>query len=345
MRVLLIYNPDAGDGVHTQLRALVDLIHAAGHEVRCRSSKDPQVATAFAEAADLVAVAGGDGTVAKVARWLRGRKTPIAPLPLGTANNIAAALGLKTADLESQIQEWEGGRTVAMDVGMVRGARGSRIFLESVGTGLIARLVVGKADGPAQAPSVADRLERAVARARRMARRAPPVELNALLDGQDISGCYVLFEAMNIGWVGPNLHLADADPADGALELVLVRDSERALLVDWLCAHERGAAPRDALPRVRGRSLRLVQTDFALHVDDEVWTPERVRDESHATVEVALRDTICFRVCREQVVARPWMHQARVRDAAQPAERRNRRFELTPSRWASPAGRRVRFHR
>jgi diacylglycerol kinase family enzyme len=345
MRVLLIYNPSAGHGVHTQLRGLVDLIHAAGHEVRCRSSKDPQVAAVFSEPADLVAVAGGDGTIAKVARLLRGRKTPIAPLPLGTANNIAAALGLKTSDLETQIQGWEGGTTVAMDVGTARGARGTRSFLESVGAGLITRLMDGKAENSATTPKIADKLARAVARARRAARRAPAIELKGLLDGRDISGRYVLFEAMNTGWVGPNLHLVQADPADGMLELVLVRDSERALLVDWLFAHERGAAHRDRLPSARGRSLQIVQTDFGVHVDDKVWAPERLREDGQATVEVALRDTICFRVPSEQFAARPWMRRACTRDAAQTAEPRTRRFELTPSRSASPAGRRARSHR
>ena len=74
MRVLLVYNPNAGDGVDASLRDLVDFIHAAGHDVRCRSSKDPLVTSALAEPADLVAVAGGDGTIIKVARLLRGRK-------------------------------------------------------------------------------------------------------------------------------------------------------------------------------------------------------------------------------------------------------------------------------
>src|SRR5215471_1231371 len=103
MRILLVYNPNAGGGVDAQLRELVDMVHAAGHEVRCRSSKDPQTVSAVAEPVDLIAVAGGDGTIVKVVRLLRGRKTPIAPLPLGTANNICAALGLKSQDIESQI--------------------------------------------------------------------------------------------------------------------------------------------------------------------------------------------------------------------------------------------------
>ena len=64
MRVLLIYNPKAGNGVDGDVRGLIELIRAAGHEVRWRSSKDRRLGSAFAEPVELVAVAGGDGTVA-----------------------------------------------------------------------------------------------------------------------------------------------------------------------------------------------------------------------------------------------------------------------------------------
>lgn len=38
---------------------------------------------------DLVVAAGGDGTIAKVARQMAHRGTPLTVMPLGTANNIA----------------------------------------------------------------------------------------------------------------------------------------------------------------------------------------------------------------------------------------------------------------
>jgi len=342
MQILLIYNPNAGEGVQPQLRELVDLIHAAGHEVLCRSSKDPRFVSALADPADLVAVAGGDGTVVKVVRRLRGKKTAIALLPLGTANNISAALGLKAPDLETQIQEWSQGRTVAMDVGVARGPRGARTFLESVGAGLMPRLMSDHHDSDG---SAADRLARAVERARRIARRAAAVDVHADLDGQDVSGRYVLFEAMNIGWVGPNLNLVDADPADGVFDLVRVHESERSMLVDWLAGQAQGAADANPFPRLRGRTLRIEQADFGIHVDDEIWTPERTRKPAQATVEVSLRDTVCFRVPRRQATATPWMRRTCQRERDLREDQLKRRFELTPSRWAWPAARRARSHR
>ena len=60
-----------------------------GLMVRYQSTKDQSYKSALRERWDLIVVAGGDGTVAKVARRLRYRKAPIIVLPVGTANNIA----------------------------------------------------------------------------------------------------------------------------------------------------------------------------------------------------------------------------------------------------------------
>ncbi len=55
----------------------------------------------------------------------------------------------------------------------------------------------------------------------------PAIQLKMALDGRDLTGDYVLLEAMNIRSIGPNLRLApDADPGDGLLDIVLVSDSE-----------------------------------------------------------------------------------------------------------------------
>jgi hypothetical protein len=178
-----------------------------------------------------------------------------------------------------------------------------------------------------------------------MARRAPAVDVQANLDGKDVSGRYVLFEAMNIGWVGPNLHLVDADPADGAFDLVRVREDERSKLVDWLASQAKGAALPNPFPSLRGRNLRILQADFGIHVDDEVWAPERMREADDAAVEVALRDTVCFRVPRRQATATPWMRRTCQGERDAREETRKRRFELTPSRWAWPAARRARSRR
>src|SRR5688572_6478470 len=93
MRVTLVHNPSAGDADHSE-QQLAELVRAAGHEVIHHSSKASGLEEALAEPADLVLVAGGDGTVAKVARKLVQKDVLMAILPLGRSNNIARALGI-----------------------------------------------------------------------------------------------------------------------------------------------------------------------------------------------------------------------------------------------------------
>ena len=57
----------------------------------------------------------------------------------------------------------------------------------------------------------------------------PAHELQITLDGEDLSGEYILLEVMNIQHIGPSLHLApDANPGDGLLDVVLVKAAHRA---------------------------------------------------------------------------------------------------------------------
>src|SRR5258706_10465064 len=92
VRVTLIHNPKAGRGKASP-GALKKLLRDAGHKLSYHSCKERGWKEALMEPTDLVVVAGGDGTVGRVARRLTGRGIPIALLPSGTANNIARTLG------------------------------------------------------------------------------------------------------------------------------------------------------------------------------------------------------------------------------------------------------------
>ncbi len=97
------------------------MIGASGHKVKYFSSKDKGWKKALDRSCDIIAVAGGDGTVDKVARHMGGRATPIAILPVGIANNIAHGVGLTGRALEQWIMEWESARRVNFDVGKATG--------------------------------------------------------------------------------------------------------------------------------------------------------------------------------------------------------------------------------
>jgi diacylglycerol kinase (ATP) len=55
------------------------------------------------------------------------------------------------------------------------------------------------------------------------------------LDGQDVSGDYILLEALNIRYIGPNLDLVPrADNNDGFLDVVFVTKGQRTRLNKYL---------------------------------------------------------------------------------------------------------------
>jgi diacylglycerol kinase family enzyme len=97
------------------------------------------------------------------------------------------------------------------------------------------------------------------------------------VDGDDLSGELLAVEAMNIGQMGPNLPLSpQAEPGDGLLDVVLVREEDRSNLVAYLSARLRELDP--ALPglrRTRGEQIVLgPPADLRLHADDRPWPVE-----------------------------------------------------------------------
>src|SRR4029077_18637139 len=92
MRATLFHNPTAGHkATKDDILAAMKL---ADFDVRYVSVKGDSLEEAFEKKADLLVIAGGDGTIAEVLTRLPDRAMPVALLPLGTANNIARSLGI-----------------------------------------------------------------------------------------------------------------------------------------------------------------------------------------------------------------------------------------------------------
>jgi diacylglycerol kinase family enzyme len=279
MDVTLLLKASAGRGAHSadELRRVVA---AAGHRVEIWSAKGEELRRALEHPRELVVVAGGDGTVGRVSKALAGRGVPLAILPLGTANNIATSLGICGTPAELA-RRWASAARLRVDVGSARGPWGEARFIESVGVGLLGKLL---------APEVGDEIEDTeVARetARHLARSMPAAYHRVELDGEDLSGEYLLLEAMNIRCAGPNLWLADhARADDGRLEIVLAKESDRATLVALADAFASSPA---LLPTLSGRRLRIWCEPEDLHIDDRHG---RALSEGHdlAQVDVELTE-------------------------------------------------------
>jgi diacylglycerol kinase family enzyme len=269
VRVTLIHNPGAGKQGRENGRNLAGMLEELGHDVRYRSSKEDGWKKALKQPADLVVVAGGDGTVARVARRMAGRGVPVALLPSGTANNIARSLGQVERPFEELARAWPQARRVKLDVGVAKGPWGERYFIEGVGAGVFAQLLANPAGDKAK--KAKRPVEKALERLRKVAARCKPLEIAAQVDGRDISGHYLMLEAINLRYVGPNLHLAqDTQPGDGQFDVVMVTEAERPRLVHYLEHWQENRERLAVLPSLSGRRLRMEWTGFELHIDDKL---------------------------------------------------------------------------
>ena len=141
MRTVLIHNQNAGDGEVPTAGQLMALIKEAGLKVQYHPVRTKGWHRSVDEKLDFVVAAGGDGTVAKVARRLVGSKIPLAVLPLGTANNISRTLGISQLGVTHLIRSWKKAAHVSFDAGVARGPWGKRYFIEGVGTGLLTHAI------------------------------------------------------------------------------------------------------------------------------------------------------------------------------------------------------------
>ena len=276
MRVTLIHNPGAGQGGNSA-KALERLLRRAGHKPRYQSAKEKGWHRVLDKRADLVVVAGGDGTVANVTRHMVRRGVPVAILPSGTANNIARSLGLLKHPFEELVEGWREARRRHLDVGIASGPWGERYFVEGLGAGLFAELLVRsernekKKQKEKKTKRPASVVDGALRRLKQAAETAAPVEIVAQLDGVDVSGNYLLFEAVNLPYIGPSLYIApDNRAGDGQLEVVLVPEAQRGRLVKYLDHWQENRERLSLLPSRRGKHLQIEWTGFALHIDDKL---------------------------------------------------------------------------
>ena len=284
MRITLMHNPHSGDEGHDRAR-LVAALTDAGHHVTYIDATEAPGDRGCSGDAELVVAAGGDGTVRDVFRRLAGSGTPVAILPLGTANNIARSVGLDPgADLAVRARAWAGAPRRRYDIGELH-ANGSRTrFVESVGGGLFAGLIARSQSPQGRGPKD-DKLRRGLYALLDVALELPLATWSLRAVGHRIDQDLLGVEVVNVGMTGPAVLLApDADPGDRQLDVVVVRAEDRTALVDY--AKQRLAGETTMLPplqRLRANQIVMKQAgDGRIRLDDELLEA----DTPSATVTV-----------------------------------------------------------
>jgi diacylglycerol kinase family enzyme len=280
MKVSLFYNEDAGEGV--SLYDIRELLERHSHELVHHVERDSDAERLLDVPSELVAVAGGDGTVAAAARVLAGSGVPLAIVPVGTANNIARSLGIE-GPIADVIKAWDNATHRRLDLGVASGTWGKRRFLEGAGGGLIpvgiAESKNRKIDGNLATSKVAN----AARNYRDVLARLAPRECTVSLDGIQLTAGFLLVEVLNISAVGPNLVLSpDADPSDGFFSVVLASEEHRDILDAYLQQRIEGRERHLSLPAYRAQHVEI-QGLCDLHVDDQI-----VHSPSPRTVSIRI---------------------------------------------------------
>lgn len=285
MRIVLVHNRKAGKGKVSK-DDLHGMLEKAGYDDVVRAKPGSKKFHKALTDAKLVVAAGGDGAVTKVALALRSTDPPLAILPLGTANNIARALGIK-GDPKDVIATWKAAEKKEIDVWIAKGPWGERRFIEGCGLGALTRMAHHMDNKAIVGKTAKEEIGIARAQLLKTLRQSKPIPAEVTLDDQVLEGRFLLLEALNFSSVGPRLSLAwTADPSDGFLDVGYALEGEYDALCKWL---ESGASPEDPAPIAlrRGKSMKLDWKKARFRIGDTYW-PDMEEPEPREVKEVSI---------------------------------------------------------
>ncbi len=287
-RGLLVYNPTSGShGARELVSGLVARAAARGLALTPKPTERAGHARELAldglaqrnEPVDVIAVLGGDGTVAEVAGALVGRATPLAILPAGTTNVVAREYGLGSGPKE--LPRAEAALTSSLTRPLTVWPAKDRTSLIGVGIGFDAR-VMGHT-----VPFLKRHFGRVgigyTATLEWLKYEFPRIYLSGL----DASGATFAREATfavaaNTRRYGGEPVLSPfADPSDDVLELVLFTRRSRPALMRFYHRLSRGKAShleldgveRLSVKRFEARSLAGYELEIQIDGDAAGLTP------------------------------------------------------------------------
>jgi len=270
MKMLVLGNPIAGRGkAPLWIDAMVSRLAQAGHEIDVfltRKSGDAKARAAAVtpeDGFDRLIIAGGDGTLNEVVNGLRNPSaTPIAQLPMGTANILARELGLPrdplgTADMLCN------GNIRRLDVGLL----GTRLFLAVTSVGFDAMVVEAIHAGRSGTLGMAAYIKPILKTLRHY--RPPP--LTIIIDEHtQVEGKFAVVS--NIRNYGGLFSITDRAAADsGHLDICIMRRGHIPALLSYtasaLCKR---MSRRGDIAYLTGQSVRIeAPRPFPVEVDGE----------------------------------------------------------------------------
>ena len=264
-RVLLVANPKARRGA--EARSLKQPLEALGLEVTFVEPDGIEelrhtIRTAGA-AHDRIVIAGGDGSIAAALPALLAIDTPLAVIPLGTANDLARNLELPETQ-DAQLRVVAEGAVRRIDIGRVNG----RPFLNAASIGYGAAVAALHEGAAKRWLGVLNYL-----RVLYLAwRRIRPFAVEITCDGATHTGHFVHLAVVNGRFHGGGLEPRPTGTIDdGVLDLYALRDGPVFRLVQLLAALKLEGASSSRLFRLEGRRIRITtRRPRRVNVDGEL---------------------------------------------------------------------------
>ncbi|QFG68653.1 diacylglycerol/lipid kinase family protein [Ornithinimicrobium pratense] len=250
-------------------------LRAGGHEVTevvagSLAQARSVCATLLADGIDVLVAVGGDGVVSMAADLCAGTSTAVAILPAGTGNDNARSLGIERGAGALEVLLADDRRTVDT----LHLPELDRHVLSSVTSALDARISDRANRWPRILGATTYTLSALVEIA--LLRRQPPLNYVLTVDGTPLALETLVVVPVNMPYLGGGLHICpEADPADGLLDLVVIRPVPPRQAVHLLRAVRAGRlADHSAVTVTGAREVRIEgPADIVAQGDGEPLAP------------------------------------------------------------------------
>lgn len=204
-----------------------------------------------AQPGDVVAVMGGDGMAHLGLNACAHTNATLAVIPAGTGNDFARGAGIP-GSIDEAVEAMVQGKTRVMDLSKLSNAEGTRHIGAVVSSGYDAR--VNRATNDIRLRLGA--LSYGYIALRELASFSP-LPYRVTIDGQHREIEAMLIAVSNLGVFGGGMHIApDADPADGLLDVTIIRAASRGKLLRLLPSMYSGRFVKDkVVEQVRAKKV------------------------------------------------------------------------------------------
>lgn len=275
-KAILFHNPVSGDEQHSKELILSDL-KKSGIECRYQSTKSGEWSDYEAiNQADLLIVAGGDGTVRKFVKYLLKltdnlNTPPIGILPFGTANNIAKTLNFSD-DIAKEIPLWNINNVIEMDIGFVNREGSSDFFIEGAGFGIFPYLMkkMDEKEALLNNKETEERIKYVLKELKDIMEDYEARECTIIADGKNLSGVFIMAEFMNISSIGPNLFLTKPLLNDGKADVILIKPEDKYDFLKYVEHKLSGREYSFEFNPFRASEIEIRWDGSHVHIDDKI---------------------------------------------------------------------------